>query len=132
MALRNSENRQKREGTPTKITISCNYTCVKGGGGGVGGGEFCIIITEHGCSIIGGQHVGSRQPGFIHVLCLGISNRAHIIIWVYTCLANLQLPRDIQQTVAVPRQDGIHPYRTHAVLSWALQHNYIYEGHHLC
>ena len=34
MALRNSENRQKREGTPTKITISCNYTCVKGGGGG--------------------------------------------------------------------------------------------------
>ena len=36
------------------------------------------------------------QAGFIHVICLGISNKS----------------------VAVPRQDSIHPYRAHAVLSW--------------
>ena len=35
------------------------------------------------------------QAGFIHVICLGISNKS----------------------VAVPRQDSIHPYRAHAVLS---------------
>ena len=35
------------------------------------------------------------QAGFIHFICLGISNKS----------------------VAVPRQDSIHPYRTHAVLS---------------
>ena len=35
------------------------------------------------------------QAGFIHVVCLGISNKS----------------------VAVPRQDSICPYRAHAVLS---------------
>ena len=35
------------------------------------------------------------QAGFIHVICLGISNKS----------------------VAVPRQDSIRPYRAHAVLS---------------
>ena len=35
------------------------------------------------------------KAGFIHIICLGISNRS----------------------VAVPRQDSIHPYRALAVLS---------------
>ena len=35
------------------------------------------------------------QAGFIHVICLGISNKS----------------------VAVPRQDSIRPYRAHTVLS---------------
>ena len=54
------------------------------------------------------------QAGFIHVICLGISNRAHIIIWVHINVGCLGISN---KSVAVPRQDSIRPYRAHAVLS---------------
>ena len=43
------------------------------------------------------------QAGFIHVICLGISNKS----------------------VAVPRQDSIRPYRAHAVMSTQYIHTYM-------
>ena len=61
--------------------------------------------------IVSAYTILNVQPGFIHVVCLGMSNKS----------------------VAVPRQDSICPYRAHAVLSGhcnIIIHTYIHTYIH--